>query len=458
MQLRGKFSKNEIAGSRRRVRYLIVLLLAMTLTASVGAIPASAAEGLGNFKDVQFYHVAQFRDVPHLEWYAEPIETAYRLGLINGKSYTSFEPQSSLTIAEALKLAACLHSVYYTGSSGSLKNGDPWYQPYLDYCLENGVITGTYPDYSARINRAQFATIFSKALPATALSALNNISDGDIPDVRLSDAYGAAVYTLYRAGVVTGSDAFGAYRPTDSITRAEVATLVARMAKSQLRRSFSLSPVPGPARIDEMFMTPEGYYGFTLAAERSNKIYYRFGSAATKSDDSAAPGESIRLPSSGSAIIHMLPVGREDGTGNSINVNSMRTALRRVVEAEENNLEQAQELAEAVAAIGLHIQSGAIADTQSPSRAEALNLARKLSEGAGVLSKADGTAYDELASKAKLLGELAELISRHNPSYARGMGMAMWNASAGAFRADLKSLQDSTYDRMRVGSATSGAR
>lgn len=37
------------------------------------------------------------------------------------------------------------------------------------------------------------------------------------------------IYTLYNAGILTGSDAYGTFHPDDGITRAEVAAIMARI-------------------------------------------------------------------------------------------------------------------------------------------------------------------------------------------------------------------------------------
>ena len=92
-----------------------------------------------------------------------------------------------------------------------------------------------------KATRAQFAEIFAAALPDEALSIKNSVSDNAIPDVKMKDSYSAPVYKLYRAGILAGGDAKGTFSPGTFITRAECATIVARMADSDNRVSFSLT-------------------------------------------------------------------------------------------------------------------------------------------------------------------------------------------------------------------------
>ena len=94
------------------------------------------------------------------EWYAQNVQAAYEYKLVDGVNATQFKPNSNLTIAQAIKLAACLHSTYVSGSA-DFDKVRPWYQPYVTYALENGIINTTYADYDQPATRAQFASIFA---------------------------------------------------------------------------------------------------------------------------------------------------------------------------------------------------------------------------------------------------------------------------------------------------------
>jgi hypothetical protein len=144
-------------------------------------------------------------------------------------------------VSEAIKLAACLHSIYYTGSADFPRDQTPWYRPYVDYALENGIISGEYPNYEAYATRAQFAVIFAAALPDEALTVMNDVELGAIPDVSYSYSYGPSVYLLYRAGITVGKDSAGTFYPNDTIKRSEVATIAARMANTSYRLPVSLT-------------------------------------------------------------------------------------------------------------------------------------------------------------------------------------------------------------------------
>ena len=217
--------------SKKCTALLVASALTCTLTANVWAMGS-----LDHFKTVSAYTNTTFSDVSG--WYADYVETCYELGLFSGTGTGRFSPDASMTVAEAVKLAACLHSIYETGSA-DFTQGDPWWQVYTDYCLENGIMEEAFSDYSNAISRAQFAVLLAEALPDEALSEMNTIADEAIPDVRISDSYGPAVYKLYRAGVLTGADSTGAFHPNTNIRRSEVAAVMTRMVRVSERKSVT---------------------------------------------------------------------------------------------------------------------------------------------------------------------------------------------------------------------------
>lgn len=187
----------------------------------------------------------QFTDVPTNQWFTDSVASAFEMGLMKGYSATTFNPDGDVTISEAITMAARIHSIYTNGGETipAAGNGERWYQPYLDYAYENGVIRYAYYncDVSQKANRAQFAEIFARALPDEALAAINIVNDNAIPDVSASDYYASYVYKLYRAGILKGSDVNGTFHPATFITRSEAATIVSRMASSDNRISLTLN-------------------------------------------------------------------------------------------------------------------------------------------------------------------------------------------------------------------------
>ena len=212
------------------------LLLAVLMLVTVLPAMASAAN-------------MAFTDVPTDAWFYADVRNAFESGLIDGKSATIFAPNDNLTYAEAVKLAAAMHQKNVTGNV-TLQNGNPWYQSYVDYGKINGIIDKEYA-WNQAATRAGYMEIFAKALPDTALSAINTVTDGSIPDVPMSHPQAAAIYKLYRAGILQGSaDYLGGKltehlcKPGDNIRRSEVAAILTRMMDASKRVKFSLGNEP----------------------------------------------------------------------------------------------------------------------------------------------------------------------------------------------------------------------
>jgi hypothetical protein len=192
-----------------------------------------------------------FSDVAPTDWFHDWVYGAVDLGLVNGKGKGDdgrdrFDPNGNMTFAEASKLAACLHQLHSTGKV-TLQNGDPWYKSYVDYCASNGILAAssenggiTAADVMSRANeavtRGEFAWIFAHALPESALAGKNTIPDNAIPDVKSGSGYWvSSVYTLYRAGILNGSDDKGTFHPGDNINRAAVSAICVRMIQTEKR-------------------------------------------------------------------------------------------------------------------------------------------------------------------------------------------------------------------------------
>ena len=177
-----------------------------------------------------------FTDVPDDIWYAPYVKSAARSGLVKGKSEGVFAPDASMTIAEAITLAARFEAALYEDiDPAEGKIGKRWYYPYIWYARERG-IPCDYEDYNAKITREEFAHIFAtlyknhkNLYDEAGIVALNDVPDGFIPDVAKDDDFADDIYTLYRLGVLSGSDSKRSFLPDSNIKRSEVAAILCRL-------------------------------------------------------------------------------------------------------------------------------------------------------------------------------------------------------------------------------------
>jgi hypothetical protein len=245
--------------------WLLVLAVSLPVSAQVdgpglGTTNTDVAS-MAHFKLSGAYVPGQFADVDERYWYGyerdKVISTAFELGLMQGKG-TGFDPDGGVTLAEAVTLSARVHHIYH-GGDGRFPAGTPWYKPYADYAVAQGIIGGSeFTDLTRRATRAETAHLFARALPRTAYPLRNEVNV--LPDVTADTPYADSIFLLYRAGVLSGSDPRGTFRPADRLTRVEAAAIIARVALPEARRTFILDPplpAPTPAPTPESPSVPE---------------------------------------------------------------------------------------------------------------------------------------------------------------------------------------------------------
>ena len=181
-----------------------------------------------------------FYDVDSNDWFYEPVKSAWQNDLIDGVTARYFKPERSLTVAQAVKLAAALHQKQSVGFVTLQNGGAHWYDNYVNYAVVNGLIEAAYQSKSAEdmnkaVTRAEFVHILSKLLNAGTINTVNNI-----PDVKAGDAYADEIFAFYRAGILTGSDRLGTFHPESSLKRSEAAAILVRLYDATQRQYITL--------------------------------------------------------------------------------------------------------------------------------------------------------------------------------------------------------------------------
>ena len=243
---------------------VLIGLAASALLAFGAFCPFASAAG---FAKANTYTAGLFGDVPESEWYASSVSSAYELGFMKGISENLFSPDGSMTAAEAITIAARVHDAYYAKNTVFSQNGAHWYDEYVSYAEENGIIEknmfGT-DDYENPVKRSDMALIFSNAVPEDYLTAKNAVDE--IPDVPETNRYYDRLLLLYKAGVIMGNDEFGTFLPNNNITRAEAAAIIGRIALPGTRLEKTLT---------------DANYGDAYYLTRDMKSTFRTGDAGS---------------------------------------------------------------------------------------------------------------------------------------------------------------------------------
>lgn len=275
--------------SKRILSMLLAVLLCLGILPT--ALLAADDAGLEHFAQKNKFRSGTFTDVGRSDWFYDSVRTVYELGLMVGKGESTFDPESGVTNAEVFTLAARLHAIYHTGNADFSASG-VWYAVYADYLRANGIADPSLYDADSPATRREFASILAHAIPDEVLEKINKVSDNAIPDVLLSDRFGAEIYRLYRAGILVGSDDAGSFMPESGIKRSEVAAIAARMADASQRRSIQ------------------------LGREYSVTFHFNYNDLITKSV--VFEGESVSMPTAPVYFGHVLdrwtlsPLGGEE--------------------------------------------------------------------------------------------------------------------------------------------------
>ena len=138
------------------------------------------------------------------------------------------------------------NGVYYIDYIAFSESENPqnqkWYDMYVDYALDNGIIKDAQyerNEVTRNATRSEICDLFASALPEEYFNAINDVKG--IPDV-LRDSKNADTYLmLYKAGVLLGSDKEGTFNGKADVKRSEVATIINRVALPENRVKGTVS-------------------------------------------------------------------------------------------------------------------------------------------------------------------------------------------------------------------------
>ena len=192
------------------VKKVFALFLALTFAASL-CVTVSAAD----FADTTGH------------WAEEAIDRWSEVGVVNGVSEDSFNPNGQLTRAEGaqiftnlLKLTAKADLSAYTDVAA-----DAWYADAMAACVAQGIMNGVAADQmnpTGTVTREMFFVMFARALGIQEESSLK----GDFTDAsEISSWAKGYVYALINNGYVNGT-AEGVISPDLNINRASVMALL----------------------------------------------------------------------------------------------------------------------------------------------------------------------------------------------------------------------------------------
>lgn len=221
---------------KKTVSLLLVLTLALGLT-----VPSFAAG-------------PSYDDVPESYWGYKDIEAVAEAGYMNGIGERQFAPEMKVSVAQFLTLLGRL--VFPEVKIG---DGDTWYGPYVTRAQETGLLEGSQVntvDVFDEISRYDMAVVLRAAAKKLGIAEKQAQADQitDYPDI--PTRYAEAVLTVYGMGLILGDNA-GKFNGSNTMRRAEIATVIMRLDRATAGGTTPPSPSPEPTETAKPIIDPD---------------------------------------------------------------------------------------------------------------------------------------------------------------------------------------------------------
>ena len=135
------------------------------------------------------------------------------------------------------------YSIDYVVFSKSEKSGEnEWYNKYVDYVVDNGIADKyrfVTADYDRNMTRAEFCELVAGSVGEELLSPINNTKG--IPDVDKNRKNADVYLSLYRAGVLKGTDKKGSFCPDADIRMDDAMLVCDRILDPAIREKTEIS-------------------------------------------------------------------------------------------------------------------------------------------------------------------------------------------------------------------------
>ena len=169
-----------------------------------------------------------FSDIDPDDWFYNNVMDAANNGYVTGYPDGTFQPKKATTRAEFASMIANAMGYEADPDAASMFPDVPdtyWGKAAINFCAQNGIINGYKEDGTFRpdqpITRQEAASILRNAFKLTESS-----SETFPDDSAISNWAKESVYIVKASGLMKGDAGTGNFRPTDTIIRAEAASIL----------------------------------------------------------------------------------------------------------------------------------------------------------------------------------------------------------------------------------------
>ena len=172
---------------------------------------------------------AVFADVPKAHWANASVEALANLGVVSGKGNGKFDPDSTVTREEFVKMIVGAFGVEDNGGVIDFADvpASHWAYDYIRIAYANDIVKGINWDkfgVGSPITRQDMAVIIMRVVNAKGIELTGNASSFK-DDNLIADYAKESVMELVAGGVINGYND-GTFRPEGPLTRAEAAKVI----------------------------------------------------------------------------------------------------------------------------------------------------------------------------------------------------------------------------------------
>lgn len=190
---------------------------------------------------------ASFSDVSSSHWANDEISDVVSRGIFLGTSATTFEPEADMTRAMFVTVLSRLAAADVDDSAATnftdVATG-VWYTGAVAWGTSNNIVQGlsatTFgPDQA--ITREQMATLIQRYVQFAGVTLPETVEAVEFTDAdEIGDYAKDAVAACQKAGLINGMED-GSYQPKATATRAQVATIISRLAEIDKAITYTVS-------------------------------------------------------------------------------------------------------------------------------------------------------------------------------------------------------------------------
>lgn len=175
-----------------------------------------------------------FKDLKSTNWAYKAVSTMSEKGIIKGYPDGSFKPNDTVTYGEFIKMALVAST---NEDIGSAKSPEYWAISYYAEAMNKGYL-GDNSDIDINtlrkpIPRCDMALIISNIIGEKAIENYD-FTNSKISDVNSNSKYNLDIIKVFSLGIINGYPD-GSFKPQNTLTRAESATIVYRLIDESKR-------------------------------------------------------------------------------------------------------------------------------------------------------------------------------------------------------------------------------